>query len=149
MTEAKQTPTVSPAEAKRLLDDEGYVYLDVRTAEEYAAGHPSGARNVPWKHRGDAGMAANPDFLAVVEALYPRDAKLVLACKAGGRSRAAAQALAAAGYDSLVDLSAGYGGKRNAFGAVVQPGWADAGLPTETSTEGGRYEAVRAEAGLG
>ena len=34
---------VSPAEAKTLMD-EGYVYLDVRSEPEFAAGHPAGAR---------------------------------------------------------------------------------------------------------
>ena len=37
---------LSPSEAKQLVD-EGWVYLDVRTEAEYAAGHPVGARNVP------------------------------------------------------------------------------------------------------
>ena len=39
---------ITPAEAKALMDNgEGYVILDVRTPEEYAAGHIAGAILIP------------------------------------------------------------------------------------------------------
>jgi rhodanese-related sulfurtransferase len=139
-------PRVSPAEAKKLID-EGYTYLDVRTVAEYAAGHPEGAHNIPVMNQGPRGMAPNPDFLDVVEAIYPKDAKLVVGCKAGMRSANAAELLAGAGYTNVIDQRAGFEGPRDAFGAVSEPGWAPAGLPVETETPGGSYAELRAKAG--
>lgn len=141
-------PRVSPGDAKKLLD-EGYTYLDVRTVAEYAAGHPTGAHNVPVMIQSPQGMAPNPDFLEVVEANYPRDAKLVVGCKAGGRSAKAAEILAAAGFTALVDQRAGFEGARNAFGGLTEPGWAPAGLPIETETASGSYAELRQKAGKG
>ena len=138
---------VSPEEAKKLVDQDGYTYVDVRTEPEYAAGHPAGSINVPVMHPAARGMAPNPDFLEVVTSLYPKDAKLVLGCRSGQRSMRAAEILAGAGYTSVVDQRAGYDGARNAFGAVTEPGWAPSGLPTEPTTPGGSYAEVRAKAG--
>ena len=77
---------VSPQEAKDLIDQQGYVYVDVRSIPEFDAGHPTDAYNVPLNHMGPAGMAANPEFMAVMEKTFPKDAKLVLGCQGGGRS---------------------------------------------------------------
>jgi hypothetical protein len=57
------------------MDKEGYVYLDVRSVPEFAAGHPTGAYNIPLLDMGPGGMAPNPDFLAVVQKSFPRDAR--------------------------------------------------------------------------
>lgn len=140
---------VSPAEAKRLVDEEGYLYLDVRSEPEFSAGHPTGAHNVPLMNAGPRGMAPNPEFMAVVEALYPKDAKLVLGCRSGGRSLRAAEMMAAAGYTSVLDQRAGYEGARDAFGQMTEQGWAPAGLPTETTTPGASYAELRRKAGRG
>jgi rhodanese-related sulfurtransferase len=137
---------ISPAEAKALLD-QGWTYLDVRSEPEFAAGHPAGALNVPWAHSGPGGMTPNPDFVPVVTALFPKDATLVLGCAAGGRSLSATRALLAAGFTQLVDQRAGFGGARNPFGQVSEPGWAAAGLPVETVTPGGSYAELKAKAG--
>jgi rhodanese-related sulfurtransferase len=141
-------PRVSPAEAKKLVD-EGYTYLDVRTVAEYAAGHPAGAHNIPVLIQSPQGMAPNPDFLDVLEAIYPKDAKLVVGCKAGTRSARAAEMLAGAGYTDVVDQRAGFEGPRDSFGALTEPGWAPSGLPTETETAGGSYAELRQKAGKG
>jgi len=122
---------VSPAEAKQLVD-EGWIYLDVRTEPEFAAGHPAGAHNVPVMNAGQRGMVPNPDFVARVEARYPRDARLVLGCRSGQRSMHAAKLLVVAGYTRLVDQRAGFDGARDPFGQVVEAGWSPAGLPVET-----------------
>ena len=58
---------VSPQEAKDLIDQQGYVYVDVRSIPEFDAGHPTGAYNVPLNQMGPAGMAPNPEFMAVME----------------------------------------------------------------------------------
>jgi rhodanese-related sulfurtransferase len=132
-------PRVSPEEARKLIDDEGYLYVDVRSEAEYAAGHPTGALNVPIMRAGPRGMEPNLEFLDIMQALWPKEAKLVLGCRSGQRSMRAAEMLVAAGYTNLVDQRAGFEGSRNAFGAVTEPGWSQAGLPVEASTPGGAY----------
>ena len=134
---------ISPAEAKKLMDEQGYTYVDVRTEAEYDAGHPVGAHNVPVMNPGARGMEPNPDFLKVMKAVYPQDAKLVLGCKGGNRSMRAARALVEAGFTSIVEQRAGWDGARDQFGALSEPGWLPAGLPTEKSTPGGSYADLR------
>jgi rhodanese-related sulfurtransferase len=130
---------VSPQEAKALID-EGWTYVDVRTPAEWAAGHPAGAANVPWAFSGPTGMTANPGFVQAMESIFGKQARLVLGCKSGNRSLKATQALLAAGFVDVVDQRAGYDGPRDAFGKVSEPGWAPAGLPTETVTPGKSWE---------
>jgi rhodanese-related sulfurtransferase len=141
-----QVRVVTPEEAKALLD-EGYVYLDVRSEPEFEAGHPPKALNVPLQHAAAGGLTPNEDFVSVVEANIPKDARVVIGCKAGGRSRRAAEILSAAGYENLADLSAGWDGKRDAFGRLI-PGWSRQGLPVEAGLpEGGRYSTLAAKKG--
>lgn len=135
---------VSPAEADRLVREEGFLHIDVRTEAEYAAGHPVGALNVPFMNAGPSGMAQNPDFEAVMQALYPHDTKLVLGCRSGGRSLKAARRLVELGYTAVVDQRAGFEGSRNAFGKVEEEGWVSAGLAVERETEGGSYAELKA-----
>jgi len=137
---------VSPAEAKKLVDEQGYVYLDVRSEPEFAGGHPVGAQNIPLMHAGAGGMTPNPDFLAVVQAVYPKDTKLVVGCKAGGRSLKAGEMMIAAGYTDVIDQRAGFDGPRDAFGALTEKGWGPAGLPVETATPGGSYGELKTKA---
>ena len=121
---------ITPEEANQLLAD-GYAYLDVRTEAEWAAGHPKGAFNIPVSFAGAAGMTPNAAFVAEVEKVFPKDAKLVVGCKAGGRSLRAAKALLAAGYTDVLDQRAGFDAVRGAFGEITEPGWSRAGLPTD------------------
>jgi rhodanese-related sulfurtransferase len=138
---------VSPQEARELMDQEGYVYVDVRSTGEFEAGHPTGAYNVPIAQPGPGGMAPNPEFLAVMKANFPTDAKLVVGCLAGGRSARACAALEAAGYTNLVDQRAGYDGAKDPFGRVVEPGWSRVGLPTTAGPDTERgYAALAARA---
>ena len=136
---------VSPAEARDLIDKQGYVYVDVRSVPEFAAGHPTGAYNVPLMNMGPGGMSPNPDFMTVM-ATFPKDAKLVVGCKAGGRSARAAAMLEAAGYTNVIDQRAGFEGAPDpATGRIAEPGWRPAGLPVATSPLPDRtYEALRA-----
>ena len=38
---------IRPEEAKRLMDESNYAYVDVRSEPEFLNGHPSGAVNIP------------------------------------------------------------------------------------------------------
>jgi rhodanese-related sulfurtransferase len=113
---------ISPDEAQALIEKEGYAYVDVRSVPEFQAGHPTGAYNVPLMDMGPAGMTPNPDFMKVMEKRFPKDSKLVVGCKAGGRSMRAAGLLEAAGFTNVVDQRAGFDGSG-------EPGWRSKGLP--------------------
>ena len=121
---------VTPIEAEALLK-EGWAYLDVRSIPEFDSNHPAGAANIPLLHMAGGRMAPNGAFQAVVEGNYAKDAKIVVGCKAGGRSLQAATLMEAAGYTSVVDMRGGYHGERDQFGRVACAGWAESGLPVE------------------
>jgi rhodanese-related sulfurtransferase len=138
---------VSPGEAKTLMDKEDYTYLDVRSVPEFESGHPTGALNVPLNHAGPTGMTPNPDFLAVVEKAFPKDARLVVGCKGGGRSARAAALLEERGFTNVVDQTNGFEGKQLPTG-VMEPGWRPSGLPTSSSADPEQtWEGLKAKAG--
>jgi rhodanese-related sulfurtransferase len=128
---------ISPREASEKLA-QGWTYVDVRTTQEFEAGHPAGAVNVPILHAAPGGMTPNPDFLRVMSAVFAKDAKIIVGCKAGGRSMRAAQALSEAGFVNVLDQRAGWDGARNAFGQMTEPGWSRTGLPVDQGAPGGR-----------
>lgn len=137
---------VSPQEASELVA-QGYTYVDVRSQPEFEAGHPAGALNVPLAFAGPFGMQPNPDFVSVMQANFPADAKLVVGCQAGMRSMRAVQTLEGAGYTDVVDQRAGFGGARNMSGQVTEQGWKDAGLPVESAAKpGAAYADLAAKA---
>ena len=133
---------VTPQEAAELLS-QGYVYVDVRSEPEFEQGHPEGAVNVPFLHASPVGLTPNPEFLEVMTAAFGKDEALVVGCKAGGRSKKAVDALAAAGFTKLADQVAGFDAGRDAFGRPL-PGWSRAGLPVATGKpEGSGYADVK------
>ena len=139
---------VSPAEALRLMQEQGYVYLDVRTPEEFELGHPSHALNVPWQFAQLAQLTTasgertpNPRFLEVAQRALRGVKGVVIGCQSGRRSLAAAQRLIEAGVldaSLLVDQRAGFGGVRDGFGKLVEAGWQGAGLPVSYEPEVGK-----------
>ena len=134
---------ISPAETNTLLG-EGYRYIDVRSVDEYNQGHPKGALNVPLMHAGPGGMAPNPEFLAVMNAAFAKDAKLVLGCRSGARSQRAAMMLESAGFSGLLEMRGGWSGEGDQFGRMVEPGWQSLGLPAETEpTPGSSWAELR------
>ncbi|MCS6929211.1 MAG: rhodanese-like domain-containing protein [Saprospiraceae bacterium] len=64
------------------LIEQGAVVVDVRTLEEYRAGHLSGSINIPLDHL--------PNQIA---ALKRKDALVITVCRSGMRSRLAAELL--------------------------------------------------------
>ena len=42
MSSSPDITSVTPREAKRLVDEEGYTYVDVRSVPEFEQGHPAG-----------------------------------------------------------------------------------------------------------
>jgi rhodanese-related sulfurtransferase len=137
---------VSPEQARELMEKEGYVYVDVRSIPEFEAGHPTGAFNVPLMHAGAGGMIPNAEFLEVMQKAFPAGAKLVVGCKAGGRSARAAAMLEQAGYTNVVDQRAGFEGAPDPqTGRIVEPGWRPAGLPvSRDAVPDHTYEGLKA-----
>lgn len=130
---------ITAEEAKRLIDQQGYALLDVRSMPEYGAEHAAGALNVPYLHRAPQGMIPNPDFSRIVQALFPdKSAMLITSCQMGGRSIRAASELMNLGYTNVIDLRGGFGSERDEAGNVVVKGWKDSGFPVETGETPGR-----------
>jgi len=129
---------ITPEEAKRLLDNGGFVYLDVRTVPEFVNGHALSALSIPVMEMNPqiGGMEPNERFLGVVAANVPRDAQLIVGCKTGKRSAAACELLAQAGYKNLRNLVGGYAGVTDPTGQVVQEGWSTLGYPIERGDGG-------------
>lgn len=101
---------IAPAElAARIKKGTAPIILDVRTREEYAAGHIPGAVNIPH------------DELAERLERVPatKSEEIVVHCERGGRAGAAEETLSAAGYTNLRDLSG------------HMQGWQEQGLPVE------------------
>lgn len=129
----------NPKGAKELLEaGQGWLYLDVRTVEEFDQGHVPGAYNVPILFRGAFGMQPNPDFVETVRRSFTPDTKLVLGCKAGGRSRRACELLAAEGYPHLVNMDGGFHGSMDEMGQIAEPGWQACGYEVALRPEPGR-----------
>lgn len=131
------TPRISVAEASEKLA-QGWIYVDVRTVEEFDAGRPPGATNVPFALAGAGGRRPNIDFVPVMSALFPKDAKLIVGCQSGGRSARAAAALEEAGFTQILELRPGWDGVRDPFGQLTEPGWSRASLPVEQGPAEGR-----------
>lgn len=89
------------------------VLLDVREADEYAAGYLRGAVLMP---RGllEFKLSASP-------ALSARDIKVVVYCKTSGRAALAAQTMQAMGYLNVASIAGGYDAWVAAGKAVVRP----------------------------
>ena len=144
---ATNWPHITPAEASRAMSDNGASYVDVRTAGEFELGHPQGAYNVPWLLESPG--EPNPRFIEVMRANFPQDKTLIIGCQSGRRSTEAASALLEAGWQHVLEQFAGYGGRKDAFGKLIQPGWERAGLPTTTTPAPGHSyrELVETKAG--
>ena len=89
------------------------VLVDVREADEYAAGHLPGAVHIS---RGmlEFKFSANP-------ALQPRDLKVVLYCKTSGRAALCATALHEMGYLNVQSIAGGFDAWAAAGKPVARP----------------------------
>jgi rhodanese-related sulfurtransferase len=113
-----------------------WLYIDVRTAIEFAAGHIEGAYNVPFKHGSVAGLKDNPDFAATMTQCFSRSQPLILGCHSGGRAKAACSRLVALGYSTLAVHGDSLAGSRDHFGRLT-PGWLALGRRISTVVEPG------------
>ena len=94
-----KAPHISSEELSGYLSaEEDFVLLDVRTEEEYLAGHIQGAQ---WFPRGKLEYY-------IQERIKDSDAKIVRYCRTGGRSALATLTLKDMGYTNVVDLDGGF-----------------------------------------
>ena len=94
-----------------LIKDSDVSLVDVRTAEEYAEGHISGAINIDFRKN---------DFMEKAKSQLDKSKKIAVYCRSGRRSASAATMLASEGYKVV-----------NMLGGIVS--WKDNKLPTVTS----------------
>ena len=86
---------ITPDEAKALMDSEdGYIILDVRTPEEFAAGHIAGAILIPDYEIGEKAESILTD----------KDQLILVYCRSGRRSKNAANELATLGYTNIKEF---------------------------------------------
>lgn len=86
---------ISAEEAKEIMDDtNNFVIVDVREADEYAAGHIKGALLIPYGEIGEKAGEELPDKEQIV----------LVYCRSGRRSAIAAQTLVELGYTDVRDI---------------------------------------------
>lgn len=85
---------ISAEDAKKIIDSEDVIILDVRTPEEYNSGHIENAVLLP--------VTEIPD--KAKEILPNKDAKILVYCRSGNRSETAAKELINMGYTNLYDF---------------------------------------------
>ncbi len=98
-------------EFRKLAEQAGGGYLDVRTPGEVARGHLPNASVIDFH---------DPKFRQKVE-LLPKDKPVFVYCASGGRSSAAAEMMVQMGFGHVYDLQGGIGS------------WAGEGYPVERS----------------
>jgi rhodanese-related sulfurtransferase len=104
-------PTISAEEFHKRF----YFLVDVRTPEEFAAGHLLGAVNIP--------LAELQDNLRKWTAVLPKNTPLVLQCRSGARSAQATRILIKAGFTNVLNLDGGILGWENAYGTGYRAGF--------------------------
>jgi rhodanese-related sulfurtransferase len=71
--------TMNPSATRERMKAEDWVYVDVRTVEEFDQGHVPSAWNAPFAFSDPAaGMVPNPDFVEVIKHHFTFDSYLVL-----------------------------------------------------------------------
>jgi len=125
----KYAGRVSPDDAWKLFTSGIAHLVDVRAAEERKfVGHVPNTLHVAWQ-TGPA-LIKNPRFLRDLEGKLPKDSIILLLCRSGKRSAAAAEAATAAGFARVFNVHEGFEGdldenqRRGTNG-----GWRQRGLP--------------------
>ena len=86
---------ISMDEAVKMMAEEtGYIILDVRRPDEFAAGHIPKAINVPNETIGTADISELPD----------KNQLIMVYCRSGRRSKEASEKLVKLGYTNIVEF---------------------------------------------
>ncbi len=122
---------LNPKQAWALLQsNSAAVMVDVRTSIEHSfVGCPPDAIHIAWKEF--PGMQANVSFVRQVEEkVHDKASPVLLLCRSGVRSVAAAEALEKAGFKRLINIVEGFEGAldENKHRGNID-GWRFHGLP--------------------
>jgi rhodanese-related sulfurtransferase len=126
---------IGTEQAKDILESDGdSAYIDVRTEQDFINGHVPRSINIPvaWPNASTRQMKPNPDFVKIVSTHFAKDARIIVGCQSGDRSKFAAELLARAGFQDLSNMQGGFGGTFDTMGRLIVPGWIQMGLPVET-----------------
>lgn len=128
-TQLPYAGSVSPADAWSLVQAGDAVLVDVRTAEERKfVGYVPESIHVAWAT--GTSLTRNPRFVRELEAKTGKDAFVLLLCRSGKRSAAAAEAAAKAGFTHAFNVSEGFEGELDEQQRRgTQNGWRYLGLP--------------------
>jgi rhodanese-related sulfurtransferase len=107
------------------------VLIDCRSAVEFLfVGHPVGAVHIAWSEAPD--WEINPDFARQVRDEVAEDKPVLLICRSGTRSIAAAKVLEDAGFKRVINVLEGFEGDRDEHHhRGTRGGWRFHGLPWE------------------
>jgi rhodanese-related sulfurtransferase len=145
----KYATAVEAYEMWRAAPDKVFI-VDIRTPEEYDfLGHPAMAANIPsmlWTGAFDAPkkaypLALNPKFVEEVKRRHKPTDTLVLMCRSGQRSAAAANKLAEAGFTNVYSMVDGFEGDKIAdkaspdLGKRLKDGWRNSKAPWTTDLD--------------
>lgn len=119
---------VTPGEAWHLVASQQALLIDVRTPPEFKfVGNVPGSINVEWRG-GDHLPSAM--FVEGLRRVAQPARPVLLICRSGVRSHAAARAAAAAGFERVYNVLEGFEGQRNHGGQRGSiDGWRRHGLP--------------------
>lgn len=119
---------VTPREAWQLTQDNAALLVDVRTPAEFKfVGNVPGSINIEWRGGDHLPSAMFVDGLRRVAASAR---PVLLICRSGVRSHAAARAAAAAGFARVYNVLEGFEGQRSHSGQRgAIDGWRRHGLP--------------------
>ena len=105
--QSQEFESLSVEDYAKAIEDTAVVRLDVRTAEEFAAGHIANAINID---------VMQSDFEVKAKGTLPKGKTIAVNCRSGKRSKRAAAILVKNGF-KVIELDAGYND------------WANAGKP--------------------
>ncbi len=95
LSETNTYRQITMSEAVELMEkEENALILDVRTQQEYAAGHIPGAIVIPNETIGTEEIAQLPD----------KEQLIMVYCRSGNRSKQASEKLAKLGYTNIVEF---------------------------------------------
>lgn len=87
--------SIDGTEAKRLINEENAIIIDVRSLEEYGSGHIKDSINIP---------VDTIELEKIEQVISSKENKIIVYCRSGNRSRQAAQLLIDLGYTNVYDL---------------------------------------------
>lgn len=107
--ELEFTGTVSPHDAWLLFQQDKVVIVDVRTNEERKfVGYVPDTIHIPWAT--GTSFNRNPRFVKELETKVGKDKVILLLCRSGKRSAAAASVAYNAGFESIYNIDQGFEG---------------------------------------